>query len=176
MWNFAKDHSSCWKRSSMNEQLWLISNKYSADLRGIFSLFMDMFKIATSFIYKFAMLVIVCDQKRIFGETPKPKILNLKRWNFTETVITAVRYIFSQKWHFWLKINVLVENWLFWPKMSLLVLIPLIKYRVHGTLLNQPDELSMMEKLNFGRNCQFSAKMVIFGRKYSFDWMAENSQ
>ena len=32
--------------------------------------------------------------------------------------------------------------------------LPLIKYRVHGTLLNQPDELSMMEKLNFGRNCQ----------------------
>ena len=40
---------------------------------------------------------IVCDRKRFFGETPKPKILNLNRWNFTETVITAVRDIFGRK-------------------------------------------------------------------------------
>ena len=44
------------------------------------------------------------------------------------------------------------------------------KYRVHGTLLNQPVELSMMEKLNFGRNSQFCS------RKYPFGRMAENSQ
>ena len=54
--------------------------------------------------------------------------------------------------------------------------IPFIKYRVHGTLLNQPDEQSMMEKINFSRNSEFSAKMVIFGQKYPFSRMAENSQ
>ena len=37
----------------------------------------------------------------------------------------------------------------------------MIKYRVHGTLPNQPDELSMMEKLIFGRNSQFSAENTL---------------
>ena len=54
--------------------------------------------------------LLVCDRKRFFGETPKPKILNLKRWNFTETVITAVRDIFGRKRHFRPKIVVSAEN------------------------------------------------------------------
>ena len=44
----------------------------------------------------------------------------------------------------------------------------LIKYGAHGTLLNQPYELSMLEELNFGRNSQFSAEIVIFGRKFPY--------
>ena len=44
----------------------------------------------------------------------------------------------------------------------------LIKYRVNGTLLNQLDELSMMEELKFGRNIQFSAETLIYGRNSRF--------
>ena len=58
-------------------------------------------------------IALVCDRKRIFGETPKPKISNLKRWNFTETVITAVRDIFSRKLKFWSKIDCFSKKCLF---------------------------------------------------------------
>ena len=55
-------------------------------------------------------IALVCDRKRIFGETPKPKILNLKRWNYTETVITAGRDIFGRKRLFRPKMSVSAEN------------------------------------------------------------------
>ena len=60
----------------------------------------------------------MCDRKRFFGETLKHKIFNLKRWNFTETVITAVRDIFGRKWLFRPKMRVSAENGMFRPNFS----------------------------------------------------------
>ena len=52
----------------------------------------------------------------------------------------------------------------------------LIKYRVHGTLLNQPNELVMIKELNYGQNSEVSDERAIFGRKFHYGRMAETSQ
>ena len=111
----------------------------------------------------------MCDRNRFFAETPKPKIVAGKCRNSAVTEISAVREFSAEKDYFGRKLMVSA-------KYFSLGTNSLIKYRVQGTLLDQPEELRMMEELKFGKNRQFSAEIAIFGRKFSFGRMTETRQ
>ena len=111
----------------------------------------------------------MCDRKRFFAETPKPKIVAGKCRNSAVTEISAVRELSAENGYFGRKLMV-------WAKYFSLGTNSLIKYRYQGTLLDQPAELRMMEELKFGQNRQLLAEMAIFRRKFYFGRMTETRQ